>query len=391
MSGSSGCVLAGGLCLTADATFRPGQIVVQDGRIVGLLSPDTCAPEGLEVIDVSGCLVSPGMIDVMIHGMHDHAFASGDPSDVVAAARILAGTGVTGFLPALYALPLDEVEKRIASLRPALEHDTGGAVPLGIHMEGPFFSVPGAHRAEFLRTPDPKTLDHLLGVADGLVKMLTLAPEVAGGIAAIRQLCAHGVVVSIGHSAASVSVAEQAVAAGATAFTHIYDAMAPPPVTDPGVFPVGLTDAGLYWDELVCTIICDGVHVHPFQLRLLVKVKGVSGLVLITDAVRGAGLDGLAYKDSRDREIVSHLGQPMRDDEGGLCGSSLTLDRAVRNMVALAGVTPAQAITMATLNPARLLGIDARKGRITPGHDADLVVWTPELTVRQTLIAGRFV
>ena len=391
MSGSSGYVLAGGSYLSADATFRPGQVVVRDGRIAEVLAPDAPPPAGVDVIDVAGGYVTPGMIDVMIHGMHAHAFASGDPADVEAGARILARSGVTGFLPALYALPMEQVEAKLTALRPVLGRETGGAVAMGIHMEGPFFSRPGAHRAEYLRTPDPETVDRLLTVADGMVKMITLAPEVPGGIAAVRQLRQAGLVVSIGHSEADADTVEQAVQAGATAFTHIYDALAHPPVTDPGVIPTCIVDAALYWDEITCTVICDGVHVAPLQLRLLVKVKGVSRLVLITDAVLGAGLDGFTYTDTRGEPVTARLGEPIRDAHGGLCGSSLTLDRAVRNMVDLAGVTPAQALTMATLNPARLLGIDDRKGRIAPGHDADLVVWSPHLDVQQTLVGGRVV
>ena len=191
MAGSSAYVLTGGSYLAGDATLRRGQVVVCAGRIDAVLAHDAPTPGGLEVIDATGCLISPGMVDVMLHGMHEHAFVSGSPDDIVAVARILATTGVTGFLPALYALPLAQVEEKIASMRPAFEQDTGGAVPLGIHMEGPFFKRAGAHKAEYLRVPDPETIEHLLASADGLVKMITLSPEIENGIPAIRH-CAGG-------------------------------------------------------------------------------------------------------------------------------------------------------------------------------------------------------
>jgi N-acetylglucosamine-6-phosphate deacetylase len=273
--------------------------------------------------------------------------------------------------------PLDAYERRLARIAATRASGTGGAAILGVHLEGPFLGgAPGAHQVDLLRPADPAWLSRVLDDHPGLVRVVTLAPEADPALAAIRLLARRGVVVALGHSIASYDDVMAAADAGASVVTHLFNGMGPFHQREPGLVGAALTDP-----RLTPTVIADLVHVHPAALRLAIAAK--RSLALVTDAV---AVDADTDTDAGDTALSDRDGVPRLRD-GTLVGSTLSLDRAIRNVVGL-GVPVERAVEMATTVPAGVLGVEDR-GRLVPGARADLVVLDPTtLEVRAVWFEG---
>ena len=266
-----------------------------------------------------------------------------------------------------------------------------GATLLGIHVEGPYFAASkgGVHRPEFLRLPTTAETAELLAHA-GLITQMTLAPELQGALELIDSLCTRGIIVSGGHSDAWDEEARAAFERGMEQVTHLFNAMSG--ARRRGPFRVaGLLEFALAEPGIRCELIADGYHVSPTLLRLAYRAKGAGGICLVTDACPGAGLpEGSEYQFAGQHCVVRG-GVCLTTDSAALAGSRATMGDTVRNMVRLAGVPLAEAVRMATLNPARALGLDHERGRLAPGLRADLVLLTRDLEVAATYIAGEAV
>ena len=363
--------------LVLDRDLVPGAVVVRDGRIADVLrGPSRELPATVHEADV----VSPGFIDLQVNG--GFGVEVGESAQaILRLADRLPATGVTAFLPTLVS-SAPEVYPRACE---AFLGSRGapGAQPLGLHLEGPFISPNrlGAHRAGAVKNAPLDVFDPFLG-AD-VLRLVTLAPEVEGGLDRIRALRAHHVVVSLGHTDASYEQLLQGVDAGATMATHIYSAMSGFHHRAPGAVGAALLD-----DRLVAGLIADGIHCHPASIRLVIRAKRPDGVALVTDAMAGAGMPPGVYSlDGRD-VVVDATAARLRD--GTLAGSVLALDQAVRNVVDWTGSGPAEACRMASEVPARLLGLRS-KGRIAAGCDADLVLLDGSLHVQATFREGRLV
>jgi len=262
-----------------------------------------------------------------------------------------------------------------------------GATVLGAHLEGPFLSVerPGAMNRESFVAPSEDVLVKLLAAGEGCVRMMTLAPELPGGMDLVRALVAGGVVVSVGHSDATYAVVREAAAAGARSATHLFNAMARLHHRAPGV-----AGAALELPELSCELIADEVHVSAPALRLALAAKGVGGLRLVTDAIAAAGVGDRAFLLGSAPARVTG-GRALLADGDTLAGSTLTMDAAVAGAVRMLGLAVPDAVTLASANPARLLGIDDHKGAIAVGMDADLAVLDEDLRCCGTVVGGRWV
>jgi len=322
-----------------------------------------------------GSFLAPGFVDLQVNGVDDVDAARADGGDWDRLGALLAASGVTAWLPTIVTRPLDRYERPLRRIADAAAGDHGPVV-LGAHLEGPFLGDrPGAHdRASIV----PVDLDWVASLPD-VVRLVTLAPEQPGAVAAIEALTARSIVASLGHSDADVATTCRAVDAGARMVTHLFNAMAPLHQREPGIAGAALAD-----DRVVAGLIADLVHVHPALLRTAFGVKGARGIALVTDAV--------AWRSGRLAEAAIELvdGAPRLPD-GTIAGSALTMDAAVRNLVGHAGVPLADALVAASTTPAAVLG-DADRGRIEPGRRADLVVLDrDDLTVRRTLVAGRTV
>jgi N-acetylglucosamine-6-phosphate deacetylase len=353
----------------------PGGVVVRDGRIVDTLRDLAGAALPETVLDAH--VVSPGFIDLQVNG----AFGLEVGKDAEAVGHLasrLPSTGVTAFLPTLVSSAAAVYPKTCEAF--LASRNAAGARPLGLHLEGPFLSPhrPGAHRLEAIRNARADVFDVFL--RNDVLRLVTLAPEIAGGRDRIRFLRSHGVLVSLGHTDATYEEFAEGVDAGARMGTHLFNAMSPFRHRAPGSVGAALLD-----DRLTVGIIPDGVHCHHAALRLAVKAKGADRVCLVTDAIAGAGMPpGMYQLDGQDVQVTDTLAQL---EDGTLAGSILTFDQGVRNVVKW-GYSVADACRMSSEVPAKLLGLSS-KGSLSPGFDADLVLLDPELRVLSTFVEGR--
>jgi N-acetylglucosamine-6-phosphate deacetylase len=284
---------------------------------------------------------------------------------------------------------MDETLKALAELAKAMD-DLGQpgtanpdrARPLGIHLEGPFLSHArrGVHPSMYLQPASAETFNRMWDASDGRVRILTIAPELEGALDLIRDVSRRGVCVSIGHSNANLAQANAGIQAGIRHATHTFNAMRRIDHRDPGLLGAILTDRAITAD-----VVADGVHVEPVVVDLFLRAKGIDGAVLITDGISATGMPDGTYRlgsfevEVRDGRCESH---------GKLAGSVLTMDRAIRNVMAYANLSFQDSIRMATLNPARVLGMEQRKGVLRVGADADIAVFSPAGEVLRTIVGG---
>jgi len=382
--------------LTPLETIENGVVLIEDRAILAVGSRnEVSVPSSARVVDVGQRFLAPGFVDVHIHGGAGHDVMEATPDALDAVAHSLLQHGTISFVPTTMSAPADTLRQSLQDLGATLaswnERDRKPrAEPLGIHLEGPFLSPAcrGAHPREHLQKPSVELFERLIEAAGGWARILTLAPELEG--AAELQACAmgKGVRVAIGHSNATYEEAARAIAAGAAHAVHVFNSMRPFAHRDPGIVGAVLTD-----DRILAEVIADGVHVDPAALRLLVRAKGAVTTVLVTDAVSATGMQPGRYVLGGTEIFVGddpRTGLPAcRNREGALAGSVLTQDRAVRNMMTMAGVSLQDAIRMASYNPARLLGLEQRKGWLRTGADADLVVLEPDGRVVGAIARGQ--
>ena len=389
------------LALAAARVFTPLEVIpnglalIEDG-IIRAVGPREAVetPSNTSVVELGDKILAPGFIDIHIHGSSGHDVMEGTLDAVQAVAVSVFEHGTTSFVPTTMSAPPDVLKQSFAGLSAVLASwRTSGnlmAAPLGIHLEGPFINAErrGAHPQGYLQSPSLLLLQQYLDAAGEYARILTLAPELPGAMELLQHAAARGLRVALGHSAASYEQAQQAIDAGATHGVHVFNAMRPFNHRDPGILGAILTD-----DRVSAEVIADGVHVSPPALRLLARAKGAERTLLVTDAVSATGMCPGQYTLGGTEILLGddpRTGLPCcRTREGVLAGSVLTQDRAVRNMVAMAGVTLQDAVRMASYNPARLLGIEARKGVLREGADADLVILHPDGKLYGVMAQGR--
>lgn len=382
-------ILINARAVTPAGVREPARIVVEEGRIAAI---DTGTRAGAgdreRVVDCGGGWVVPGFVDLHVHGGGGGDFMDADPSSQRRAARFHARHGTTGLLATTVTASPERTLAAIRALRAAAaEPDEQGARILGIHLEGPYLNPArgGAQNPQWMRDPDREEFAAWREAAGPYLKLLTLAPERGRALDLIRDAREAGVVVAAGHSDATYEQMAAAVEAGVSHVIHTFNGMRGLHHREPGV--VG---AALDFEVVTCELIADGLHVHPAALRLLYRVKGTAGAVLVTDAIAAAGLpDGHYELGGLAIRVIG--GRAELADGSSLAGSTLTMDRAVRNAVRCMGVSIVEAVTMASTTPARLIGWGHRKGRLAPGYDADLVLLDSSLRVRATMVEGRFV
>jgi N-acetylglucosamine-6-phosphate deacetylase len=351
-------------------------VVIQDGKILDVVRSPRPGDLPRRHCEVRG-LICPGFIDLQINGAFGVNVGPA-PEPLEALARELPKTGTTSFLPTAVSWPTERYDSFLEALEEASQPP--GARILGAHVEGPFLAPTrkGAHDPANLRPVDLRLTRKFIG--SGMVRMMTLAPELPGAEEAIRLLADGGVVASAGHTDADYEKMLRAIDVGLSMGTHLYNAMGPFAHRAPGVVGALLTE-----DRVRASIIVDGVHVHEGALRLVYRQKGSEGLALVTDAMEAAGMPPGEYELS-GRKVLLEDGEVCLPD-GTLAGSALTMDRAVRNAVELLHIPVQDAVRMATETPAEILGMP-EKGRIAPGADADLVVLNPDGSVQKTIVAG---
>jgi N-acetylglucosamine-6-phosphate deacetylase len=358
---------------------------VKGGRIAAI-AEDLRPEPGEQVMDATDCYVLPGLIDLHNHGVR-HVMAQYD--SLVEYSRLLAAEGVTVCLPTLLGSPQENAD---AMRRGLAETDDFRLTPnlIGFRPEITYLAKTGAGAAGSLAKISAETTEALYAASRGTIRIWDVSPELEGAIPFIRWCRERGIVTSLAHSSASIEQARQAVDAGLSLITHFYDTFDPPPMTDPGVYPAGLTDYIQVEDRLTTEIIPDGVHVHPLLVEKTLRCKGLGRVAFVTDGVKGAGnppgvYDGL-YPGVQVEITVDRGVRRVSDNT--LSGSALTHIRCLRNAVNKFGRSLAEASVLCSRTPAAVLGIPT-KGALAAGMDADMIVLTQDLALFATIVGGQ--
>jgi len=352
---------------------------VEDG-VISAVHLGAEKPEGA-FIDASDQMVTPGFVDIHVHGGAGYDVVDGTYDAINAISVHLSRHGVTSFLPTVVTCPWPKMAHAVMAVKEAMDRGTDGARVLGAHVEGPFLSpeYKGAQPPDYIRTPSVQEIEDYLGDYLSCIRIMTVAPELPGADAVISYLVSKGIVVSIGHTGATYGEVQKAVEIGATNSTHTYNGMRGLHHREPGVVGAIMSD-----DRIFGELIWDNLHVHPGAAKVLVKAKGPGKVILVSDAMRAAGLPDGEY-DLAGQTVHVVQGNARLGD-GTIAGSTVTLDQAVRNAVEHVGLTAA--VRMATLTPAQSIGAAIRVGSIEVGMSADLVVLDHELRVSRVFIGG---
>lgn len=388
-----GLILTAAKLLTPDREIDRPAVTIEDGRIGEIRSRGASeAPSGAEHLDFPNATLAPAYFDVHTHGAMGFDVMEGSDAAFDAIGTFLATRGVCAYLPTTVTAPVDRTLRSLEGIAHQIERaksglnsggPSKGAVPVGIHLEGPFLSHAkrGIHPTEDLQIPSAPLLRRFHEAASGKISLMTVAPELPQAAEMIHEAVNLGIRVSLGHSNANTADARAGIAAGARSATHTFNAMRPLDHREPGLLGVVLDDR-----ELFAELICDGVHVDPVLVRLFYRAKGLEKGILVTDAMAATGMpDGMYKLGSLDVTVAG--GKCMY--EGKLAGSVLTLDRAVRNFVEFTAAPRQTAVRYASTNPARMLGLDTQYGELAPRRFANVVVLTNVGAVAQVILNGR--
>ena len=365
-------------------------VIIEGGKIKQIApTSQVLWPEDAYIIDAQGGFVAPGFVDLHVHGALGHDAMEGSVEVLAQIAKFHIAGGTTAMTPATVTDSREKITAALDAIGRAVGHNFGGAQILGAHIEGPYLSTQkcGAQPAAFVRAPDPTEYMPWLE-REGAVTQMTLAPELPGALELIDALLEREIIPSGGHTVANSEQTRAAIDRGLCQATHLFNAMSA--ATKVGAFRMpGALETFLADDRVMVELVADGKHVHPELLRLAVRAKGVDRICLVTDATAGAGLaDGSEFNVGVARGVVRD-GVGMKTDGSALVGSVATMIQLVRNMVELAGVTLVDAVRMASMNPARALGLSGHKGGLEPQRDADIVVFSPSFVLEKTVIGGR--
>ncbi len=383
-------VIQAGRAFTPREEIADAAIVIEDGKIARIGRRDEIqVPAGAKEILARDITVIPGFVDIHVHGAGGHDVMSSTEEALSTVAKTVARHGTTSLVATTVTAPPDETRRCLEDIARYIASPANIATPTvptaeiaGIHLEGPFISATrrGVHPAGAIAKPSIALLDRYLEAAGGTARILTLAPEIPGALELVEHAYARGVVVALGHTDATYEQAHTAIFRGARHAVHVFNAMRPFSHRETGVIGAVLTD-----DSVTAEIIADGVQVDDPAIRLLAAAKGPELVILGSDGTAATGMRDGSYRLGTFDVTVS--GGVCRNREGKLAGSTLTLDRALQHIVRL-GVPLIEAVRMATLNPARRVGMAERKGVLAAGADADMVFLTPELKVANVYTRG---
>lgn len=368
--------------VTPKEITQPSTVWIEDGRIQKV---DTYAPlhisDDYKVIDANGHLLIPGMIDVHIHGANGHDMMDGTEESIVEVSRTCARTGCTSFLVTSVTSSIEDLMIMIHNVKQVIGKEPGAKIA-GIHLEGPYLNVKrkGMQNEKYLRHPNIEEMQAILKEAGSLIKMVTIAPELPGGLEMVQFLKDQGIIVSLAHSDATYEEAKQAFATGASHVTHCFNGMRPIHHRDPGLVVAAFEEPHVSLQAIV-----DNVHLHPAIVRLMHRIKGAEGVVLITDALQAMYMGDGEYEFGGHQVTVSN--GEARLSDGTLASSTVTMNEALRKTVET-GIPLSDAVYMASATPANILGLH-KKGKIVPESDADLVLINSQYEVEWTMIGGQ--
>jgi N-acetylglucosamine-6-phosphate deacetylase len=383
-------VLVNGRIILPHTIVTGSALVVAAGKIVELCAvADT--PGGAQIVDVGGRIIAPGLIDIHIHGALGHTFNEPTPEAFAAITRENVRRGVTSLLATTVTASIGDLAASLAFARRWMAEAQAGAQVLGVHVEGPYFSLAqaGAQNPAHIRNPDDGSADELLAYSD-VIKIMTFAPERPGALALARRLAHIGIVPAAGHSSAREEDLLPAMAAGLRHTIHIWSGQSTTVREGPWRKP-GLLEVTLTHDDLTAEMIADNKHLPPTLMKLAYKCLGPDRLCVISDATSGAGLPEGARFRMGGLEYEVYDGVGMLLDRTAFAGSTTLLNQMIPILTNVVGAPLVEAVRMASLTPARVIGIDRRKGSLEPGKDADIAIFEDDFSAWRVMIGGKWV
>lgn len=382
-----------GRIITPYRVINNGCIIVEEGRISGVYEGDIPTSDCI-VINAQGNYVAPGFIDIHTHGGGGHDFMDGTLEAYIGSAEMHGRHGTTSIVPTTLASTNEELRGTFEVYKKAKGKNAKGADFIGLHLEGPYFSMQqkGAMDHRYIRNPEPKEYMRILGWSDDIIRW-SAAPELPGALEFGRCIKSRGILPSIAHTAAIYEQVEEALENGYTHVTYLYSAMS-------GVRRInayryaGVIESTFLMDELTVEIIADGAHLPASLLKLIYKIKGPSKIALVTDSMRAAGLpegESIIGSLKNGQKVIVEDGVAKLPDRTAFAGSVATADRLVRTMITAAGIPLSETIRMMTITPAAIIGVDRQKGSITPGKDADVIVFDDNINIQMTMVKGKVI
>jgi N-acetylglucosamine-6-phosphate deacetylase len=384
--------ITNGTLITPYRYIRNGTLVIEDEKIIGIHQGDIDVPNA-EVIDANGHYVAPGFIDIHIHGGGGHDFMDGNVGAFLGIAETHAKYGTTAMVPTTLTSEKADLLETLDLYEKANALNTKGAQFLGMHLEGPYFALSqrGAQDPRYIRNPDPAEYEEVLAYSSSITRW-SAAPELPGAIDFGKRLRQKGILAAVAHTDAIYEEVLDAFENGYTLATHLYSAMSG--VTRRNAFRYAGTIESAFLLDMDVEIIADGVHLPAPLLKLIYKIKGADRIALITDAMRAAGMpEGESTLGSLKNglKVIVEDGVAKLPDRTSFAGSVSTADRLVRTMVLIADVSLLDAVRMASLTPARIMGVDQKKGSLVAGKDADIVIFDQNISVQKTIVKGKLI
>jgi N-acetylglucosamine-6-phosphate deacetylase len=381
--------LTNGRVVLPDRIVEGQAVVIADGVIDGLADPDSLGSD-IARVDVGGRLIAPGLIDIHIHGAVGFTFNEPTEAAFGAIAETCAARGITSVLATIATAAIPDLQASLRMTRSWMDAPRKGATVLGAHLEGPFFSMgqKGAQDPKHIRNPDDGTVDALLEHHD-VMRIMSFAPELPGALDLTARVASLGIVPAAGHSDAYDSHVEAAMERGLRHAIHMWSGQSSTVRSGPWRKP-GLLEATLTFDGVTGEIIADDRHLPPTLMRLAYKSLGPDRLCIVSDATSGAGLPEGSLFRMGEMEYEVHDGVGMVQDRTAFAGSTTLLNQMVSIVHKVVGVPLPEAVRMASLTPARVIGVDDRKGSLAPGKDADIAIFEPDFTAWRTMIGGRW-
>ncbi|TLV00676.1 N-acetylglucosamine-6-phosphate deacetylase [Dyadobacter luticola] len=370
--------------------LKNGTVVIEDGKIIGIHQGDIDVPNA-EVIDAEGHYVAPGFIDIHIHGGGGYDFMDGSLEAFLGIAETHAQYGTTAMVPTTLTSEKEDLLLSLDNYEKANALNVKGAQFLGMHLEGPYFALSqrGAQDPRYIRNPDPAEYEEVLAYSSSIARW-SAAPELPGAIDFGKRLRQKGILAAVAHTDAIYEDVLEAFENGYTLATHLYSAMSG--VTRRNAFRYAGTIESAFLLDMDVEIIADGVHLPAPLLKLIYKIKGADRTALITDAMRAAGMpEGESTLGSLKNglKVIVEDGVAKLPDRTSFAGSVSTFDRLVRTMVQIADVSLLDAVRMGSTTPARIMGVDDRKGSLAAGKDADIVIFDQNINIQRTIVAGK--
>lgn len=386
--------ITNGRIITPYRIIPNGSVLISGDTIAAVSEGDIVASDAIQV-DAQGKYVAPGFIDIHVHGGGGQDFMDGSESGFLKIAETHARYGTTAMLPTTLTSEKEGLFDTLRVYEEANKKNTNGAQFLGMHLEGPYFAMNqrGAQDPRYIREPDPEEYKAVIAAHGKSIRRWSAAPELKGAIEFGQYLCSHGIIAALAHTDAVYEEVVEAFDNGYRLATHMYSGMSG--VTRRNAFRyAGVIESAFLIDEMDVEIIADGVHLPAPFLKLIYKIKGADRIALITDAMRAAGMPpgkSILGHFKNGLEVIVEDDVAKLPDHSAFAGSVATADRLVRNMINLADVSVIDAVRMASSTPARIAGVFDRKGTLTKGKDADIVIFDEKIKIQSTIIKGKIV